>query len=147
LKEIDKKRKSDLYIKEVYDFIKAYNFNEKNLIIQANRININSIACGWGESVCLLLRLLITIYLFSAQFSFKIPKFDDLPRLESAENFQEVELIEENTNNDQLLNIGKKNANLNVIPNGEINEDEDLMKNTKKTKEGKNSAISRKSGK
>ena len=59
LKEIDKKRKSDLYVKEILDIIKSYNFNDKNLNFQVSRVNINTAVCGWGESVYLLLRLIL----------------------------------------------------------------------------------------
>lgn len=147
MKEIDKKRKGELYVKEVFDFVKAYNFNDKNLNAQVNRINIQSVASGWGESACLLLRLLLNIYLLNEQFCFSVPKFDDLPRFDSADNFQEVELVEENANNECLLNNMPKNTNFNeAIPNGEIIEDEEIMKTAaKKTKEGKHSAVSHKS--
>jgi hypothetical protein len=147
LKEIDKKRKSDLYVKEILDIVKSYNFNDKNLNFQVSRVNIYTAVCGWGESVCLLLRLLLNMYLLNEQFCFYNPNFDDLSRIDSTDNFLEVELIEENVKTDQHLEKKNKNCNINLIPNGEINEDEYLIKNNKKSaKEGKNSAVSHKSG-
>jgi hypothetical protein len=134
-------------VKEILDVVKSYNFNDKNLNFQVSRINTNTVVCGWGESICLLLRLLLNMYLLNEQFCFYNPKFDDFSRIDSTDNFLEVELIEENVKPDQLLEKKAKNCNINIIPNGEINEDDYLIRNNKKSaKEGKNSAVSHKSG-
>lgn len=147
MKELDKKRKPELYVKEILDVVKSYNFNDKNLNFQVSRININSVICGWGESICLLLRLLLNMYLLNEQFCFNNPNFEDLSRIDSTDNFLEVELVEENVKTEQLLDKKTKNCNINIIPNGEINEDEYIIRNNKKSaKEGKNSAVSHKSG-
>jgi hypothetical protein len=76
---------------------------------------------------------------------FEKPNFENLNDADIVDNFQEVELVEEKI--DQPFDNKSKNNNFNIIPNGDINEDDYIIRNQKiPIKDGKSSAISHKSG-
>ena len=74
------------------------------------------------------------------------PNLENLGTIDS-ENFQEIELVEDKIISENQPDNKSKSSNFNIIPNGDINEDEYMLKNNKNPlKDGKNSAISHKSG-
>ena len=72
-----------------------------------------------------------------------MPKIEETESFNTIENFQEIELMEE-SKLDQNLDKKAKQQVFNLIPYGDINEEEYILKNN--IKEGKNSAVSHKSG-
>lgn len=101
------------------------------------------ISNGWGEGVCTIINELLNQFLQRESFEFKMPKIEETESFNTVEQFQEIELVEE-SKLEQNLDKKAKQQVFNLIPYGDINEEEYIMKNN--SKEGKNSAVSHKSG-